>query len=67
MVNLFKCTGISLLYNADSDGYARVFIVNSAGNLNTNNVNNTWGVRPISFLKLIYLVKAWYSRTRIQD
>ncbi len=35
-------------YNGDSN--ANVFIVNSNGNLGGNNVNNTFGLRPISLL-----------------
>ena len=46
---------------------AVVFYVNSSGNLTGNNVNNTRGLRPISFLKLTYLIKVKYNRIRIQD
>lgn len=46
---------------------ARVFVVYSSGNLTGNNVNNTRGLRPISFLKLTYLIKVKYKRIRIQD
>jgi len=46
---------------------ARVFYVNSSGNLSNTNVNNTRGLRPISFLKLTYLIKVKYKRIRIQD
>ena len=36
------------LYNFNGNN-ANVFRVNSSGNLNNNNVNNTNGVRPIFF------------------
>ncbi len=40
-------------YNADSNGWANVFRVDSNGYLTgNNNVTNTFGVRPISFYNL---------------
>ena len=36
-------------YNVNSNGNANVFNVWSDGNLNNNRVDNTNGVRPISF------------------
>ena len=37
--------------SAGGGGNAGVFIVNSAGNLNSYSVNSTWGVRPVINLK----------------
>ena len=50
-----------------NNGYANMFAVNSNGYLEGWNVNNTPGVRPLSFLNSYTLVKAKYSSIRIQD
>ena len=43
--------------NFNNDGNANEFVVMSSGELNGwNNVNNGYGVRPISYYKLVIII-----------